>query len=368
MKLRHGVTLLLVAGSSVFAAGAQSAQPPTALSQQGWYADPEIRVFAGQYWIYPTSSDPGTKARDASTFNPEQQKLRAGHVIHPVYLLHTSLDAFSSPDLVHWTKHKDVLDVKNVPWAAYAVWAPSAIHLNGKYYLFFAANDIQKTDTFPGGIGVAVSDKPGGPFQDLLGRPLVGEFHNGAQPIDPMVYRDTDGAIYLYFGGQGHCVVARLSADLKQVIPMADGGLYKEITPEHYVEGPFMIKRRGVYYFMWSEGSWENSTYGVAYAKSGSPTGPFVRAGKILSTDPAVANGPGHHSVVQVPGTDDWYIAYHRHPLGTTGANQRVMAIDRLAFGTDGNIEVVQMTPSGAPQHRLPTTFMDTSHRKVLRQ
>ena len=323
------------------------------LQQQGWYADPEIRVFAGQYWIYPTSSDPGTKAPDESTFNPEQQTLRAGHVIHPVYLLHTSLDAFSSPDLVHWTKHPDVLDVKNVAWAAYAVWAPSAIHLNGKYYLFFAANDIQKTDTFPGGIGVAVSDQPGGPFKDLLGKPLVGEFHNGAQPIDPMVYQDTDGKVYLYFGGQGHCVVAQLSPDLTRVVPVADGTLYKEITPEHYVEGPFMIKRRGVYYFMWSEGSWENSTYGVAYAKSNSPTGPFVRAGKILSTDPAIANGPGHHSVLQIPGTDEWYIVYHRHPLGTTGANQRVMAIDRMVFDKDGNIEPVQMTANGVAERSL---------------
>ena len=112
------------------------------------------------------------------TFNPLQQKLRSGHVVHPVYLLHTSLDAFSSPDLVHWTKHPDVLNVKNVPWAAYAIWAPTAIHANGKYYLFFAANDIQKTDTFPGGIGVAMSDRPGGPFVDALGKPLIGEFHN----------------------------------------------------------------------------------------------------------------------------------------------------------------------------------------------
>jgi GH43 family beta-xylosidase len=151
----------LVCTACVFPAWSQATAD---LSQQGWYADPEIRVFAGEYWIYPTSSEPNTKAQDPASFNPLQQKLREGHVVHPVYLLHTSLDAFSSRDLVHWTKHPDVLDVKNVSWAAYAIWAPTAIHLNGKYYLFFAANDIQKKDTFPGGIGVAVSDKPGGPF------------------------------------------------------------------------------------------------------------------------------------------------------------------------------------------------------------
>jgi beta-xylosidase len=325
------------------------------LSQQGWYADPEIRIFDHQYWIYPTSSSPTADNQDSSNFNPLQQKLRSGHVIHPVYLLHTSLDAFSSPDLVHWTRHPHVLDIKNVSWAAYAIWSPTAINLNGKYYLFFAANDIQRKDTFPGGIGVAVSDKPDGPFIDALGKPLVGEFHNGAQPIDPMIYKDDDGAIYFYYGGQGHCEVSQLAPDLKSVIPMKDGQMYKDITPAHYVEGPFMIKRKGTYYFMWSEGDWGDSTYGVAYAKSDSPTGPFVRAGKILQTDPAIANGPGHHSVVQIPGTDDWYIVYHRHPLGTTGANERVMAIDPMHFNANGDIEPIQMTKDGPGPRPLLT-------------
>jgi beta-xylosidase len=239
------------------------------------------------------------------------------------------------------------LDVKNVSWAAYAIWAPTAIHLNGKYYLLFAANDIQKKDQFPGRIGVSVSDKPGGPFIDALGKPLIGEFHNGAQPIDPMVYRDDDGSIYLYYGGQGHCNVARLSPDLTSVIPMKDGEMYREITPEHYVEGPFVIKRKGVYYFMWSEGNWGDSSYGVAYARSNSPTGPFQRAGKILQTDVNIANGPGHHSVVQIPGTDDWYIVYHRHPPGTTGANERLLAIDRMYFDANDDIEPVKMTRDG---------------------
>jgi beta-xylosidase len=323
------------------------AQASKNLTQQGWYADPEIRIFAGQYWIYPTSSSPEPDSQEGKTFNPLQQKLRSGPVIHPVYLLHTSLDAFSSPDLVHWTRHPGVLDIRNVSWAAYAIWAPTAIYLNGKYYLFFAANDIQKRDTFPGGIGVAVSDRPEGPFIDAIGKPLIGGFHNGAQPIDPMVYKDDDGSIYFYYGGQDHCNVARLAPDLKSVIPMKDGSMYKEITPEHYVEGPFMIKRKGVYYFMWSEGDWGNSTYGVAYARSNSPTGPFERVGKILETDPAIANGPGHHSVLQIPGTDEWYIVYHRHPLGTTGANQRVMAIDRMRFDADGKIEPIKMTVDG---------------------
>ena len=92
-------------------------------------------------------------------------------------------------------------------------------------------------------------------------------------------------------------------------------------------------------------------------SRPGSPqTGPFTRAGKILQTDPAIANGPGHHSVVQIPGTDDWYIVYHRHPLDTKGANQRVMAIDRLTFDKEGNIEPIRMTKDGPGARPLPKT------------
>ena len=77
------------------------------------------------------------------------------------------MDAFSSKDLVKWTKHPRVLHIEDVPWVKYALWAPSIIQANGKYYLFFGGNDIQNNDQY-GGIGVAVSDKPEGPFKDAL--------------------------------------------------------------------------------------------------------------------------------------------------------------------------------------------------------
>ena len=204
-------------------------QATTALTAEGWYADPEAHLFAGEWWVYPTSSltvgdaQAGDFARGLSA---SQQALRKARVPQD-YLLQTSLDAFSSPDLVHWTWHPQVLSVRDVPWAAYAVWAPSVLPLHGKYYLFFAANDVQKTSSFAGGIGVAVSDNPAGPFKDLLGKPLIGEFHDGAQPIDPMAFKDDDGQIYLYFGGQGHCVVARLSPDMTHVVPFKNGESYR---------------------------------------------------------------------------------------------------------------------------------------------
>jgi hypothetical protein len=283
----------------------------------GWYADPDMKVYGSEYWVYPTYSAP----YDQQTF----------------------LDAFSSPDLVSWTKHARILDTSTVTWATRAIWAPSPIEKNGTYYLYFGANDIQN-DNQVGGIGVATASSPAGPFHDALGHPLIGQFANGAQPIDQNVFIDDDGQAYLYYGGWGHCNVVKLNPDLTSLGSFADGSTFKEITPPGYVEGALMFKRQGGYYLMWSEGGWTGPDYRVAYARSTSPTGPFVELGTILSQDAAVATGSGHNTVVKVPGTDEWYIFYHRHPLGETDGNHRVLAYDRLRFAADGTILPVKMS------------------------
>ncbi|MGN6279546.1 MAG: glycoside hydrolase family 43 protein [Sphingomonas sp.] len=335
--------------AAMLAASLTALAPAAALASNpivpGWYADPEIRIFNHRYWIYPTLSDVSGKP-DPQHFTAAQSAARKAHMVHPSYAAQTYMDAFSSPDLVHWTKHRHVLDIANISWAAYAVWAPSAIEVGGKYYLFFGANDIQ-SDKQTGGIGLAVSDKPGGPFKDALGHPLIPAFHNGAQPIDPFVYKDDDGQVYLYYGGWGHCNVVRLSPDLRHVEKFADGSTYKEITPPGYVEGSFMIKRDGIYYLMWSEGDWTGPNYRVAYAMGKSPLGPFTPRGVILAQDFKIARGAGHHSVVNVPGTDDWYIVYHRRPLGDDKGDHRQLAIDRMTFNADGTIKPVVMTTQG---------------------
>lgn len=343
----HGLAFALM---GAFGASAHAANPIV----PGWYADPEIRIFGKTYWIYPTYSDHYGQPDRSAAFTPEQTRMRARKdLIWEPYLKQTFLNAFSSTDLVNWTKHSHVLDVENVKWAAYAVWAPSAIEHNGKYYLFFGANDI-KSDEQLGGIGVAVSDRPEGPFKDALGRPLIGKIVNGAQPIDQMVFKDDDGQVYMYYGGWKHANVVKLAPDLLSVVPFPDGSTYKEITPDpQYVEGSFMVKRKGVYYLMWSEGGWTGPDYRVAYAMSGSPFGPFKRAGTILQQDMKIARGAGHHSVVNIPGTDDWYIAYHRRPLGTTEGNHREMAIDRMVFNEDGSIRPVVMTKEGVAPRPL---------------
>ena len=292
----------------------------------GHYADPEATIFGDTYWIYPTYSAPYGEQR--------------------------FFDCFSSKNLVNWTKHPKILDTAKVAWAKRAMWAPSVIEKGGKYYLFFGANDIQNDETV-GGIGVAVADKPEGPYRDYLGKPLIDKFHNGAQPIDQFVFKDADGKHYLIYGGWRHCNIARLNDDFTGFVPFPDGTTFREITPEAYVEGPCMFIRDHKYYFMWSEGGWTGPDYSVAYAIADSPFGPFQRIGKVLKQDPAIATGAGHHSVIHVPATDDYYAVYHRRPLGQTDANARVTCIDRMEFDEAGRIKPIRITREGVPARSL---------------
>ncbi|HWW02533.1 MAG TPA: glycoside hydrolase family 43 protein [Candidatus Acidoferrum sp.] len=295
----------------------------------GWYADPEAAIFGNQYWIYPTYSAP--------------------------YGQQVFFDAFSSTDLVHWTKYSRILDTNHVAWARRAMWAPAVAERNGKYYFFFGANDIHDEQKETGGIGVAVSEQPDGPFRDLLGKPLVNQIRNGAQPIDQFVFRDHDGQDYLIYGGWSHCNIVRLKPDFTGLLAFPDGTTFKEITPEHYVEGPCMFLKDGKYYLMWSEGGWTGPNYSVAYAIGNSPVGPFKRIGKVLQQDPAIGTGAGHHSVFHVAAGDRWYIVYHRRPLGETDANHRVTCIDEMRFDERGFIKPIKITNEGVEILPLPS-------------
>src|SRR5918998_4422465 len=258
----------------------------------GWYADPEIHCFEGRYYVYPTTSRP--------------------------YVEQTTFECWSSEDLTDWRNEGVILDFADILWTTqFAAWAPSCARSphDGRYYFYFSAGD-------GAGIGVAVSDSPKGPFRDALGIPLVWGYPHGAQAIDAHCFVDDDRRAYLYFGGHRRCVVAPLTPTLR-----AFNRAFRDITPgPDYVEGPFMVKRRGLYYLMWSEGAWGNDTYIAAYGVADNPYGPFDYGGKILENNPEVGKGAGHHSVLKLPGTDDeWVICYHRRPLGETNGNHRVI-------------------------------------------
>ncbi|MEP6464822.1 MAG: glycoside hydrolase family 43 protein [Parafilimonas sp.] len=342
------ILLLLIACNSFSQSNNKTGNPLF----PGWYADPECRIFDNMYWIYPTYSDDYNGIRDTSTGLSAAQLATQKNTINPQYLKQTFLDAFSSSDLSNWQKHSHVLDISNVKWAAYSIWAPSITKKDNKYYLFFGANDIQNNNQ-SGGIGVAVADNPAGPFIDHIGKPLIDKFYNGAQPIDQFVFKDTDGQYYLLYGGWKHCNIGKLNNDFTGFVPFADGTIFKSITPDNYVEGVFMIVRKEKYYLMWSEGDWTGPDYSVAYSIGDSPFGPFKRIGKILQEDSAVATGAGHHSVINIPNTDDWYIIYHRRPLNTTNGNHRETCIEHMYFDKDGYILPVKITKDGVEKRSL---------------
>ncbi len=285
---------------------------------EGWYADPELHFFAGKYFLYPTYSD--------------------------AYEKQTFFEAWSSDDLVHWKNEGVILEFADVPWSTNrAAWAPTCAEKNGKYYFYFSAGD-------GAGLGIAVSDSPTGPFVDAIGKPLIAEYHHGAQPIDAHAFIDDDGQAYLYYGGWRHAVVVKLGDDMISTV-----GEFKEITPEGgYVEGPFMLKRNGAYYFMWSEGGWGDDSYGVAYAKADNPYGPFEREGIVLKGDGVIGKSAGHNSVLQIPGTDDYVICYHRRPMDKTHHNHRVVCIDRMVFDANGDIVPVVITHEGVGPVSVP--------------
>ena len=162
-------------GKYVFSVGSSSADLPHKVAVKydsatdiggnpcfpGWYADPEGIVYGDTVFVYPTRSLP--------------------------FKEQTAMDCFSTTDLIHWTKHENIISTEDVKWAWGAMWAPAVLEKDGKYYLFFGANDVHEGEI--GGIGVAVSDKPAGPFKDLLGRPLINEIVNGAQPNRPVRFQ-----------------------------------------------------------------------------------------------------------------------------------------------------------------------------------
>ncbi|MER5216984.1 family 43 glycosylhydrolase [Streptomyces sp. NPDC002838] len=276
----------------------------------GLNADPNIVRFGDTFYLYPTTDGfPGWSG--------------------------TQFKAYSSTDLVHWKDHGVILDLgPDVSWADSRAWAPTIEERNGKYYFYFSAD---------ANIGVAVSDSPTGPFKDALGKPLLKAGQYPGQMIDPAVFTDDDGTPYLYWGN-GRAYVVPLNDDMTTFDPSK----VKDMTPSGYNEGTFVIKREGTYYFMWSENDTRDENYRVAYATGPSPTGPWTKRGVILEKDLSLGiKGPGHHSVVQVPNTDDWYIAYHRFAIPGGDGTHRETTVDKLEFDADGLIKKVVPTLTG---------------------
>lgn len=294
---------------------------------QGYYADPEVMYSekTGRYYIYPTCD--GIPNWGSTQFK-----------------------AFSSSDLVNWKEEGGILDLKNVSWAKKNAWAPSIIEKkqadgNYKYYYYFTAEKQ---------IGVAISDHPTGPFIDS-GKPLIGrELPKGmprGQNIDPDVFTDpVSGNTYLYWGNY-YMAVCELNDDMVSVKPNTTRILIGHDA--HYSEAAHVFYRNGYYYFTWSKNDTRSTEYEVRYVRSKSPVGPINPAESQVVICKKPEQGiyaTGHHSVVQVPGKDEWYIVYHRFKFldavtkGRDAGYHREVCIDKLEFNTDGTIKKVVPT------------------------
>ncbi|MFD3504353.1 family 43 glycosylhydrolase [Streptomyces sp. NPDC058676] len=294
----------------------------------GLTADPNIVRFGDTFYLYPTTD--GFAGWSGTKFK-----------------------AYSSKDLIHWTDHGVILDLgPDVSWADARAWAPTMAEKNGKYYFYYSA------DT---NIGVAVSDSPTGPFNDPLGKPLIARGAFTGQMIDPAIFTDDDGKRYLYWGN-GRAYVVPLNDDMVSF----DASKVTDITPSGYNEGTFVIKRSGTYYFMWSENDTRDENYRVAYATGASPTGPWTKRGVILEKRLDLGiKGPGHHSVVHVPNTDDWYIAYHRFAIPGGDGTHRETTIDKLEFDADGLIKKVVPTLSSIDPVSVGATLPTHTNRSL---
>ncbi len=291
-------------------------------------ADPHGLVVGATVWIYPTWSD-GKMDR---------------------------FFAFSSTNYTAWQRYGPVLDFKDVSWIKddgqerHMAWAPSVLAKDGKYYFYYSVGPQNPT---PSRIGVAVGDRPEGPFRDS-GKPLLSG-GNGFEAIDPMVFADPkSGKSFLYAGGSAGAKlrVFELNPDLVSFaseVPVE--------TPPHFTEGVFMHYREGRYYLSYSHGGWQQSSYSVHYATAETPTGPWTYRGAILTSD-ATRKGPGHHSFIRSPATGEWQIVYHRWENQTGDGpyrGWRQVCIDRVEYDPDGLIRPILMT--GRTADPLAGTF-----------
>jgi len=245
---------------------------------------------------------------------------------------------FSSDDLINWTDHGPILSVDNLSWADNYAWAPDCAYKNGKYYFCFPAGTGMKDRVNPAnsnkwmGIGIAVSDSPRGPFADAIGAPLWKEPYAN----DPCLFVDDDGKAYLYFHGGDDYLVAEMADDMLRI----QGDFYKMdmggYEPE--MEGPWVFKRNGIYYFTMPE-----NNKALTYYMSRSPKGPWEYKGLIMEQEGERNN---HHSIVEFKG--NWILFYHRWlDNGSNCGAQRHSCAEYLYFNDDGTIRKVKRTDEG---------------------
>ena len=308
-------------------------------------ADPAAHVFNGRLYVYPSHDiESGIPENDLG----DHFDMRDYHVL-----------SMEDPE-GEVTDHGVALDINDVPWARRQMWDTDVAFHDGTYYLYFPAKD--KTDIFR--IGVAVSDRPEGPFTPEP-HPMIGSYS-----IDPAVFRDKDGRHFMYFGGlwggqlqryrnnrAQECGVepadhepalcARVALMSKDMLGFAEEPRDVVILDEkgeplkagdherRFFEASWMHTYRGTYYFSYSTGN----THLLCYATGDNPYGPFTYRGVILTP---VVGWTTHHSIVEYRGK--WYLFHHDSVPSGGKTWLRSLKVIELQYNDDGTIRTIQGT------------------------
>ncbi len=299
---------------AVLVVGKSFADNPLILDQ--FSADPTARVFEGRIYVYPSHDILAGPGRG-----------RGGWFCMEDY------HVFSSENLIDWTDHGVIVSQEHVDWVdatSYAMWAPDCVFRNGKYYFYFPAR--AKGGRGGNRIGVAVADKPSGPFKP---EPAPIE---GVSGIDPNVFIDKDGQAYL-FTAQGRISVSKLKENMLEI----DGRpqVIANLPTQGLIEGPYMFERGGHYYLTYPHAT---KTERLEYAMGDNPLGPFKVTGVIMDESKSGC-WTNHHSILEYKG--QWYLFYHDKDLSPNFDKARAIRADKIGFNDDGTIQKVTPTMRG---------------------
>ncbi len=284
-------------------------------------ADPAARVFNGRLYLYASHDILAKEGKGK-----------------PGWFCMEDYHVFSSENLTDWTDHGVIVSQKKVNWvdtASYSMWAPDCIFRNGKYYFYFPANNKDTTilgrKTFS--IGVAIADKPEGPYI-AQSAPI-----SGFAGIDPNVFIDRDGQAYLYWA-MGKIYAARLNDNMLELA--SEPQVVTNLPEKGLIEGPFLFERLGIYYMTYPHV--QNNIERLEYAMGDNPLGPFKFAGVIMDESPMNC-WTNHQTIIQFK--DQWYLFYHQNALSPKFDKNRSVCIDSLFFNEDGTIQKVTPTLRG---------------------
>ncbi|RKD13301.1 alpha-N-arabinofuranosidase [Pelobium manganitolerans] len=304
---------------ALFMAGITSqalAQNPIIHNQ--FTADPSARVFGDKVYLFPSHDILANKER--------------GRID---WFCMEDYHVFSSSNLTDWEDHGVIVTQNKVPWVkpdSYSMWAPDCIERNGKYYFYFPSTPKDSTLGRGFKIGVAVADRPEGPY---IPEALPIKNVNG---IDPNVFIDNDGQAYLYWSA-GNIYGAKLNENMLELA--SDPVILQDLPTKGLKEGPYLFERGGIYYLTYPHV--ENKTERLEYAISDNPLGPFKFKGVIMDETPGCWTN--HHSIL--PFKNQWYLFYHANDFSPAFDKARSARIDSLFFNADGTIQKVIPTLRG---------------------